>query len=647
MKAPSPPAIHPALQDFPSLRILDLSFNALPSLHAVLHNLAPLGGAAGGLHKLRLNDNPLAGGPPQPGRPGQGGAGGHDPADGAAPAGYQRAVLQVLPQLRELDSQPVDDAERRLLLQAAGRRSRAAAGAVVGPDAGAAGAGGGPERQARTVLCLLTQPGALELLEESEAQQQALAAANFLNQVAGPPACAPGAAGAAAALAGLEQAATCGPFTGQQRSSSSMAAAPRGGGGWAPVQPLRRAQQLYLLLARGDVGAAEDLLWLNTQHYQELLGRLHRAATRLQAAWRRLCAIRLRQRLAAEQRASTLSAAAACVQAAWRGWVCRQRSHTHVQARLFAWRQEWQAAEQLVAEHRRSGAAVRIQVRQAYSQQVMEDCSPCGTAAIGYALPNPSTLRLLLQAAWRGWRVRRLLAQMRQSLQHPGQALPGSPGQQVDWELGSDLSTSSLDGLLEGGASSLLRAFEAPEALLPGLAPAAVADGSHGAVSVLHHCGHPGSGGSDRGGGGSTGCWPSAASPAKAPLQLPQLSAAKPCPATSPGTDSSWQFDDPATAAAFMQLRQRSLQQQRQALAPAAAARPCGSAARVSRAQRAGLAGLFIGLLPPAAEQGQQRQQLGRATRRPERERLRHPSVAEVAAGSASGTAGCRGRAHR
>lgn len=332
----------------------------------MLHNLAPLGGAAGGLHKLRLNDNPLAGGPPQPGRPRQGGAGGHDPADGAAPAGYQRAVLQVLPQLRELDSQPVDDAERRLLLQAAGRRSRAAAGAVVGPDAGAAGAGGGPERQARTVLWLLTQPGALELLEESEAQQQALAAANFLNQVAGQLACAPGAAGAAAALAGLEQAAACGPFTGQQRSSSSMAAAPGGGGGWAPAQPLRRAQQLYLLLARGDVGAAEDLLWLNTQHYQELLGRLHRAATRLQAAWRRLRAIRLRQRLAAEQRASTLSAAAACVQAAWRGWVCRQRSHTHVQARLLAWRQEWQAAEQLMAEQQQSVAVVRIQVRQAY-----------------------------------------------------------------------------------------------------------------------------------------------------------------------------------------------------------------------------------------------------------------------------------------
>lgn len=362
------PSIHlPASQDFPSLRILDLSFNALPSLRAALASLAPLGGLTGGLQQLRLNDNPLSSGAQQPGEPRQVHVGGHDPAGAAAWAKYRQGILQVLPRLRELDSQPISDAERQQHLQAAAKRGiGAAAGGAVLPAADAVGDGAGTDRQARTVLWLLTQPSALELMQQSDAQQQALATASFLSRLSGQPAAAPGSKGTAAALAALEQAAACGSSTGQQGGSATKAAALNGASGSVAAQPqqlLRRSQQLYLLLARDETGAAEDLLWLNPEHYRELLGRLHNAATRIQAAWRRLRAIRLRQRLAAEQHASRQAAAAACVQAAWRGWVCRQRTYAAVQDRLLEWRRQWREAQQLVAEHQRSCAAVLIQVR--------------------------------------------------------------------------------------------------------------------------------------------------------------------------------------------------------------------------------------------------------------------------------------------
>lgn len=347
--------------------MLDLSFNALPSLHAVLSSLAPLGGPAGGLQQLRLNDNPLSNAAQQQAGVWQGHAGRHQLADAAGPAGYRRAVRQALPQLRELDSQPIDEAERQQHLQAAARRSGAAAGAAARPGAAAVGKDADAERQGRTALWLLIQPCALELLEEAEAQQQALAAASFDSQLDGRPAAAPGARKLATALAALEQAAACAPSTGQQHGGfGAHPAARRGAGSQAPAQPqllLRRSQQLYLLLARGETGAAEELLWLSPGYYQAQLCRLLSAATCIQAAWRRRRAIRLRQRLSAEQRVRRFASAATLIQAAWRGWLCRRRHHAHIQVRLLAWRQEWQEAQRLVAEHHRSGAAVRIQVR--------------------------------------------------------------------------------------------------------------------------------------------------------------------------------------------------------------------------------------------------------------------------------------------
>lgn len=362
------PSFHlPASQDFPSLRILDLSFNALPSLRAVLACLAPLGGLAGGLQQLRLNDNPVSGGAQQPGEPRQVHAGGHEPAGAAAWAKYRQGILQVLPRLRELDSQPISEAEQQQHLQAAAKRGfGAAVGGAVWPAADAFADGSGTDRQARTVLWLLTQPSALDLVQQSDAQQQALATATFLSRLSGQPAAGPGAEGTAAALAALEQAAARGSSTGQQGGSATKAAALSGASGSVAAQPqllLRRSQQLYLLLARDETGAAEDLLCLNPQHYRELLGHLHSAATRIQAAWRRRCAICLRQRLAAEQHASRQAAAAACVQAAWRGWVCRHRTYATVQARLLEWQWQWREAQRLVEEHQRSCAAVLIQVR--------------------------------------------------------------------------------------------------------------------------------------------------------------------------------------------------------------------------------------------------------------------------------------------
>lgn len=344
----------PPQQGFPSLRVLDISSNALPSLDAARHSLAPLGGSDGCLEQLRLSSNPLAAG-----RRGERN-GGQVPADEAAPAGYLRAVLRTLPHLQELDRQVVSEEERPQLVQVAAR----CVAAVPRRAARAGMVGAGANREAQTVLWLLSQAGALALLEQSEAQQQALAAARLFSQAAGQPP-APGAEGMAAALAALQGVAASGLPPSQQHGSEMP---PAGPSCWSEMQPgrpslLRQVQQLYLLLARDEAGVAQDLLLLNPEPYQRLLARLHGAATCIQAAWRCFRAVRLRRHLAAQQRACKEAAAAARVQAAWRGWVCRHRSHRHVQARLLAWRHAWREAQHLLVEHERGCAAVRLQAR--------------------------------------------------------------------------------------------------------------------------------------------------------------------------------------------------------------------------------------------------------------------------------------------
>lgn len=179
-------------------------------------------------------------------------------------------------------------------------------------------------------------------------------------------------------------------------------------------------------------------------------------------------------------------------------------------------------------------------------------------------LPSPSPCRPWPQAAWRGWRVRRLLAQARQQLLRQGRTdalLGGAGSQHADWELELDLelSTSSLDGLLEGGASGVLRAFDAPEALLPDVAAAAVVGMAPDATPVWPRCGRPGICGGSSGSSSSGGSvyQSTVAQSSKAPLQLPQLSVVQQSPGHVSSAGSDWQFDDPATAAAFMHLRQR------------------------------------------------------------------------------------------
>ena len=185
------------------------------------------------------------------------------------------------------------------------------------------------------------------------------------------------------------------------------------------------------------------------------------------------------------------------------------------------------------------------------------------------------------QAAWRGWRVRRLLAQARQLLlQGRTEVLLGAGNQHADWglELDLELSTSSLDSLLEGGASGVLRAFDAPEALLPDVAAAAAVGMAPDPTPVWPLFGQSGS----RGGSGTSSSssssnssggsgYQSTDAPSSKELQLPQLSVAQQSPGPVSSAGSDWQFDDPATAAAFMHLRQRqaaamrkrTLQQQR------------------------------------------------------------------------------------
>jgi hypothetical protein len=71
----------------------------------------------------------------------------------------------------------------------------------------------------------------------------------------------------------------------------------------------------------------------------------------------------LRQQLGAERQAARQAAAAAAVQAAWRGWACRERQQCWVQHRLVIWRQQWRDAQRQVQEHQQRCSAVHIQVK--------------------------------------------------------------------------------------------------------------------------------------------------------------------------------------------------------------------------------------------------------------------------------------------
>jgi hypothetical protein len=332
-----------------ALRELNLSFNSLASLEGVLASLAPLGAS---LEQLQLNDNPLAAEWRPEGQQHQG----DGPQQLAAAA--RAAVFRVLPHLRELDRQPVGEGERAQHLLAAARRRLpsarpwAPAAAAVEAALVVPGERESAEWEAQTALWVLSQPAAAAAVRQAQEQQQALAAARVAAGLEGGVA-----AGLACALASLGQAAAAGSAIAAQYDNRRFAE------GSTSLIALRQAQQQYILLAAAEAPAAQSLLLLNPTHYQQLLSRLHTAATCIQAAWRRRTARSLRQQRAAERQASAQAAAATSVQAAWRGWVCRERQQRWVQHRLVIWRQQWQEAQQQVQEHQQRCSAVHIQVR--------------------------------------------------------------------------------------------------------------------------------------------------------------------------------------------------------------------------------------------------------------------------------------------
>ena len=290
----------------------------------------------------------------QQGRLGGGGGGGGGGRDGSARQPYPTAVFAALPQLRELDSQEVGaDGLQRHQQAAAARRAPAAL-----PPAGAGW-------DASTLLWVLSQPGAAAEAQRAHQQQQQADMAALLalhGEVA--PAVRPAVAGLAAALTGLQLAAGLEQPSSAAKPSTQPACSggwPKRGGTREQRRVLLQAQHRYLLLASGQLPAAQGMLLLNPLHYQHLLARLQSAATRIQSAWRRRSACVLRARLARERAAALQAAAAACIQAACRGWACRHRSHAWVQHKLVIWRRGWQEAQVQLLEHQRGWAAVRIQ----------------------------------------------------------------------------------------------------------------------------------------------------------------------------------------------------------------------------------------------------------------------------------------------
>lgn len=340
-------------QSFPLLRALDLSSNGFARLSCLLDSLAPLGRGTGlgNLQQLQLLGNPCAV------QPGGAGHAGPQPAFAA----YRQAVLRRLPQLRELDGQPVDAQQSSGHPQAAPVWPARSTAAAEEPAQRA-------EWEARTVLWLLSHDGAVAELQLAKAQQQASTAASFPPPGGCQPV-APGAEGIAAVLHGMQRAAAAAaassPGLASERASvgSDDDGAGSAGSGRQGVLRLRLAQALYLVLAAGEPASAQTLLLLNPTCYAQALSRLHAAAACVQAAWRRHAARRLRRLAAAERRAARAAAGAAAVQAAWRGWLCRHRTHAWVQVQLAAWRRKWREAAQQLLEHQQGLAAVCIQAR--------------------------------------------------------------------------------------------------------------------------------------------------------------------------------------------------------------------------------------------------------------------------------------------
>lgn len=151
-----------------------------------------------------------------------------------------------------------------------------------------------------------------------------------------------------------------------------------------------------------------------------------------------------------------------------------------------------------------------------------------GTAVQPHRSFQPCCLRppALLQAAWRGWRVRRLLARARQALLQQSQnARQGQRSSSDSLELEQSGSLLGLGALLEAGASEV---FGAPEELLSNLEAWSPVCGAH--------CSSP---------------------PEALERQACSGTSQQALRAQQGEEQSDWEFADAATAAAFASMRQR------------------------------------------------------------------------------------------
>lgn len=142
--------------------------------------------------------------------------------------------------------------------------------------------------------------------------------------------------------------------------------------------------------------------------------------------------------------------------------------------------------------------------------------------------------------------MRRLLARARQSL-HQQQERSGT------WDL--ELSCASLDGLLEGGVSAVVAAFDAPE-VLPLQCATAPPQQVHSSAAAPTDWAT------------SKQAWvlqqpwlptlnAAADAPLAVPRQLPACGAHAQPAALAAEAEEGWAFEDPATVATYQQLRQR------------------------------------------------------------------------------------------
>lgn len=107
--------------------------------------------------------------------------------------------------------------------------------------------------------------------------------------------------------------------------------------------------------------ADQDLLVINPVHYAQLVTGASRATLAIQSHWRGFAARRACRKLAAKRLFDWSQAAAARIQAVWRGIIVRQRNQCLIE-HLKGWREEWRRGQAVLLLHHQQRAAAFIQV---------------------------------------------------------------------------------------------------------------------------------------------------------------------------------------------------------------------------------------------------------------------------------------------